>query len=66
MVIEALLIPGHGPLLTKVTMYVPNALALKLICPVVLLMKTSPAGEALNVPPDGVYMAGVGFVPVTQ
>lgn len=37
-----------------------------LISPVTLLTKTSPAGEALKMPPDGLFITGTGFAPVAQ
>ena len=64
--IFAVVMLGQGPLPANDTTYLPGVLAPILISPVVLLTKTSPAGAALNVPPDGLFITGVGFGPVAQ
>jgi hypothetical protein len=50
---------GQGGLLVNDMVYVPGKLALTLMAPVVVLEKTSPAGDALNVPPAGLFITGV-------
>jgi hypothetical protein len=52
---------GQAPFPAKVMVYCPGVLAAILIWPVAVLTKTRPAGEALNVPPEGLLMTGVGF-----
>ena len=56
----------HGPGVVYVTTQVFRALALKSISPVEVDIKTSPAGAALNAPPDNPVMVGVGSAPVLQ
>lgn len=46
----AVALDGHDPLVLKVMVYVPNALALTSIRPVAVFRKTSPAGVAEKVP----------------
>jgi hypothetical protein len=65
-VTTALVVVGQAPLPANETVYLPGKLATKLICPVVVLTNTSPAGAALKVPPDGLLITGVGFAAVLQ
>ena len=64
MVMAELYITGHGPLPVKVITYFPGLLAAELISPVLLLVKISPAGLELKVPPKALFMIGEGLGPV--
>ena len=51
---------AHAPLPVKVIVYVPAVLAPRFISPVEGLIAI-PAGDALNVPPEGLFITGIGF-----
>ncbi len=50
-----------------VTVYVPGVLAVRSICPVLVLINSNPAGVAVNTPalPPPLYV-GEGFIPPAQ
>jgi hypothetical protein len=57
---------GQVPPPKNEIVYVPEALAARLIWPVAVLTNTSPAGDALKMPPAGLLMVGDGLTPVLQ
>ena len=65
MVIDCVILVAHGPEVVYVTEYVPSVLAERSISPVVVLTKTNPAGDAVNVP-AGDATVGTGSVPDWQ
>jgi hypothetical protein len=68
-IVDVAVAPGHVPdgAIVFVTVYVPAVLAVKLTCPVLVLINDKPAGDAVNVPdcPAPVYV-GDGLVPFLQ
>jgi hypothetical protein len=66
MVILMELVAGHVPFVVNVTVYVPSALAPRLISPVVVFTNTKPAGNAEKVTADPPVIVATGFDPVAQ
>src|SRR6218665_1046166 len=66
MVTETVMDDAHGPGVVYVTEYAPSVLDARLICPVLLLTNTNPAGDDVNVPPATPVMVGVGSAPDWQ